>query len=86
MNHTIEPLSPIEQQFERWRVRAGLVLAPIAFLLVWRAELPSLSPEAQRLAAVLAAVVTLWITEAVAMPVTALVGASLCVVLRVAPA
>lgn len=86
MNHNIEPLGRLEQQFERWRVRAGLVLAPIAFLVVWQAELPSLSPEAHRLAAVLAAVVTLWITEAVAMPVTALVGASLCVVLRVAPA
>jgi sodium-dependent dicarboxylate transporter 2/3/5 len=86
LNDDIEPLSPIERHFERWRVRAGLVLAPIVFLAVWQAEWPSLKPEAHRLAAILAAVVTLWITEAVAMPVTALVGASLCVVLRVAPA
>lgn len=82
----VESLSPLEQRFERWRVRAGLVLAPIAFAAVWQAELPSLSPEAHRLSAVLAAVVTLWITEAIPMPVTALVGASCCVLLRVAPA
>lgn len=86
MSHHVEPLSAIEQAFERWRVRAGLLLAPIAFISVWHTDFPSLSSEAHRLAAVLAAVVTLWITEAVAMPVTALMGASLCVVLRVAPA
>lgn len=82
----IESLSPLEQRFEQVRVRAGLILAPVAFAVVWQAELPALSPEAHRLAAVLATVVTLWITEAVAMPVTALLGASLCVLLRVAPA
>ncbi|HET6882669.1 MAG TPA: DASS family sodium-coupled anion symporter [Pirellulales bacterium] len=86
MDQPAAPLSRIEQQFERWRALAGWVLAPLAFIAVWQAEFPSLKPEAHRLAAVLAAVVTLWITEAVAMPVTALLGASLCVVLRVAPA
>jgi solute carrier family 13 (sodium-dependent dicarboxylate transporter), member 2/3/5 len=45
-----------------------------------------LRPEAHRLAAVLAAVVALWVTEALPLPVTALLGASTCVVLRVAPA
>jgi solute carrier family 13 (sodium-dependent dicarboxylate transporter), member 2/3/5 len=35
---------------------------------------------------VMAAVVVLWITEALPLPVTALVGAAACVVLRVAPA
>src|SRR4051812_49689980 len=45
-----------------------------------------LSVAAHRLAAVLAAVVVLWVTEALPMPVTALIGAAACVVLRVAPA
>lgn len=86
MGVEVEPLSPLEQQFERWRVRTGLMLAPAAFAGVIRADFPSLRPEAHRLAAVMAAVVVLWLTEAVAMPVAALVGASLCVVLRVARA
>ena len=38
------------------------------------------------LAAILAAVVVLWVTEALPMPVTALLGAAMAVVLRVAPA
>lgn len=82
----VEQLSAFEQQFERWRVRLGLALAPIAFAAVLAADFPSLKPEAHRLAAVMAAVVVLWLTEAVAMPVAALVGASLCVAMRVAPA
>jgi solute carrier family 13 (sodium-dependent dicarboxylate transporter), member 2/3/5 len=86
VNVEIEQLSPLEQQFERWRTRAGLVLAPVVFFAVLRADFSSLNAEAHRLAAVMAAVIVLWITEAVAMPVTALVGASMCVVLRVAPA
>jgi sodium-dependent dicarboxylate transporter 2/3/5 len=45
-----------------------------------------LSPPAHRLAAVLAAVVILWMTEALPLAVTALLGASACVVLQVAPA
>jgi len=48
--------------------------------------LGALAPPAHRLAAVLAAVVVLWITEALPLPVTALLGAATCVVLGVAPA
>lgn len=43
-----------------------------------------LKPEAHRLAAIMAAVVVLWVTEAIPMPVTALVGAATCVLMRVA--
>jgi solute carrier family 13 (sodium-dependent dicarboxylate transporter), member 2/3/5 len=45
-----------------------------------------LSFQAHRLAAVLAVVVVLWITEALPLPVTALLGAAACVLLQVAPA
>src|SRR6185503_9592345 len=45
-----------------------------------------LSVEAHRLAAIMAAVVILWISEALPMPVTALIGSAACVVMRVAPA
>jgi sodium-dependent dicarboxylate transporter 2/3/5 len=79
-------LTPLEQRFEAIRARLGLLLAPTLFAWILASDLPSLSPEAHRLAAVMAAVVALWITEALPMPVTALLGAGACVVLRVAPA
>jgi sodium-dependent dicarboxylate transporter 2/3/5 len=46
----------------------------------------ALPTRAHHLAAVLGAVVVLWITEALPLPVTALLGAAICVVLQVAPA
>lgn len=82
----LEQLSEREERFERARRRAGVVLGPAAFLTVYFAPLSGLTPEAHRLAAVMAAVVTLWICETLPMPITALLGASACVVLRVAPA
>ncbi|MFL5475317.1 MAG: SLC13 family permease, partial [Gemmatimonadales bacterium] len=66
--------------------RVGALLAPAVFLLFLILPLEGLSPPAHRLAAVLAAVVVLWVTEALPLPVTALLGASACVVLQVAPA
>ena len=71
--------------FDFWRQRAGFVLAPVAFLSVWALTRP-LEPPAHRLAAILAAVVVLWITEAIPMAVTAFLGVSAAVALQVAPA
>jgi len=79
-------LSPGEERFEAIRRRSGFVLAPAAALVIALLDFPSLSPEAHRLAAVMIAVVLLWMTESLPMPVTALLGASACVVLEVAPA
>jgi sodium-dependent dicarboxylate transporter 2/3/5 len=45
-----------------------------------------LSPQAQALAVIVAAVVVLWITEALPLAVTALLGAAACVLAGVAPA
>jgi sodium-dependent dicarboxylate transporter 2/3/5 len=67
------------------RHRVGAVLALTAFLLLLL-PLPGLSPEAHRLAAVLGAVVVLWVSEALPLSATALLGAAACVVLGVAPA
>jgi sodium-dependent dicarboxylate transporter 2/3/5 len=82
----VERISPAEARFERWRRAAGFVFAPLAFVVLLWLPLPGLKPEAHRLAAVMAAVVLLWVTEALPLPVTALVGAAACVVLKVAPA
>ena len=45
-----------------------------------------LTPEAQRLVPIVAAVIALWFTEALPLAVTALLGAAACVVFGVAPA
>lgn len=79
-------LTEREARFERIRRRAGLVVAPLVFTALLLAPLGGMKPEAHRLAAVMAAVVILWITEALPMPATALLGAAAAVVLRVAPA
>ena len=69
----------------RTRIRVGLALAPVVFALILFTP-AQLSPQAHRLAAILGAVVVLWVTEALPMPVTAMLGAAAAVVLRVAPA
>jgi sodium-dependent dicarboxylate transporter 2/3/5 len=81
----VESYSPAEEQFNRRRRTAGLVLAPVVFAVLWAAPLPLAGP-AHRLAAVLGLVVVLWITEALPVSVTALLGPVLAVVLRVSDA
>lgn len=78
-------ISPGEQRFEMWRKRAGMVLAIPAFALVyWLC--PGLTAEGRLLASILALVGVLWISEVIPLPVTALLGAALCVIFGVAPA
>ncbi|HYP53951.1 MAG TPA: SLC13 family permease [Pyrinomonadaceae bacterium] len=79
-------LSEPESRFERARRAVGLVLAPLVFFALFFAPLAGLKPEAHSLAAVMAAVVVLWVTEALPLPATALLGSAACVVLKVAPA
>jgi solute carrier family 13 (sodium-dependent dicarboxylate transporter), member 2/3/5 len=83
-----EVLSAAEERFEHWYRAPGAVLAPIAFVVVYFVLLrdTTLSPAGRRLSAILASVGVLWISEALPLPVTALLGASLCIVLGVADA
>ena len=78
----------LESRMDLLRRRTGLVLAPLLFAFVLSANFVSLTdkPTAHRLAAVMAAVVVLWVTEAIPMALTALLGATACVVLQVASA
>lgn len=69
-----------EERFEFWRKRAGLFLAPAVFAMLWFANFEGLEAPAHRLFAVFGLVITLWVTEAIPLPVTALLGPALCVV------
>jgi sodium-dependent dicarboxylate transporter 2/3/5 len=79
-------LSPKEEAFEKWRNTVGLFLGPIVAIFLWAFEMPSLSFKAHTLAGVLGWVVVWWICEPVPIPVTALLGAVLCVLLDIATA
>lgn len=78
--------SPKEEAFERKRKAAGFFLTPLLFLLVYFWPMPSLKPEAHTLAAILIAIIVLWVTEAVPIPVAAFLAPTLAVLLGVAPA
>jgi solute carrier family 13 (sodium-dependent dicarboxylate transporter), member 2/3/5 len=81
----VEAYSPAEERFNRRRRTAGLFLAPFTFLLVLALPLDLPGP-AHRLAAVLAAVGVLWLTEALPMAIAALLGPAAAVLMGVAPA
>jgi sodium-dependent dicarboxylate transporter 2/3/5 len=71
---------------DRGRRRIGLFLAPALFLLVLLLPIPELSVSAHRLGAIMVGVITLWITEPIPLPVTALLGPTLAVVFGVVSA
>jgi sodium-dependent dicarboxylate transporter 2/3/5 len=82
---SVEVYSPAEELFNRRRRTAGLFAGPAILLILLLAPLP-LAPAAHRLAAILAMMVVLWVTEALPLAVTALIGPVLAIVLRVVPA
>lgn len=81
-----QSLSPQEERFEWWRQTIGLFAGPLILILIYLIPAPSLSEQGHMLAAVLGLVITWWVSEAIPIPVTALVGAALCVIMKVAPA
>src|SRR5688500_20285822 len=83
-----ELVSEAEAEFERWRKRAGIFLAPLAFAIAWYLVpvTRTIKPEGVRLSAILAAVAVLWVCETIPLPVTALLGAVLCVAFGVGDA
>jgi sodium-dependent dicarboxylate transporter 2/3/5 len=81
----VEVYSPAEEQFNRRRRTIGLALGPILFLTLLVAPLP-LAPPAHRLGAILAMMIVLWVTEALPLAVTALIGPILVILLGIAPA
>lgn len=67
----------------RW---VGLVGAPVLLVAIIALHPVNMNPQAARLLAVLAATLLLWITEALPVAVTALLGPAVAVALGVAPA
>lgn len=76
-----------DARLDRWRRRAGLFGGPIVGLLGYGIVQPlGLSPEAERLAGVLAFTITYWVCEPIPLAATALLGPLLCVAFGVADA
>ena len=80
----VETYSPAEEQFNARRRTVGLFLGPLLLVVVLFAPLPVPEP-AHRLAAILAMVIVFWVTEALPLAITAMLGPVLAVVFRVAP-
>jgi solute carrier family 13 (sodium-dependent dicarboxylate transporter), member 2/3/5 len=77
-------LSPAEERFERRRRTVGLFLGPLVFAAMLLIPF-ELEPNQHRLAAILAFVVVWWITEAIPIPVTAVLGVALVALLEATP-
>jgi sodium-dependent dicarboxylate transporter 2/3/5 len=76
-------LTAEEQRFDRWRRTVSFFLGPLAFVFLWLWPFEDLTPAAHRLAAILAWVLVYWVGEAIPIPVTALLGPVLCILLGV---
>ena len=72
-----------ESKFEWGRKTIGLFLGPVVFVVILLVPFSSLSPAANNLAAVMCFVIVFWVTEAIPLPVTALLGPTLAVILGV---
>ena len=77
--------SPAEELFNRRRRTVGLIGGPLVLVALLLAPLPVAAP-AHKLGAILAMMVVLWITEALPLAVTALIGPVLAIVLQVGAA
>ncbi|MEJ7841551.1 MAG: SLC13 family permease [Rubrobacter sp.] len=75
-----EVLTPAEERFERVRQTGGLFLGPIVFLIMYLLPLP-LDANQQTLAAILSFTIVYWLSEAIPIPVTAVL--TLCVLFNV---
>jgi sodium-dependent dicarboxylate transporter 2/3/5 len=77
-------LSEAEQRFERRRRTVGLFAGPAVLALMLLIPF-DLDGNQHRLLAILAFVVVWWVTEAIPIPMTALVGVVLCALLEATP-
>ncbi len=79
-----ETISSREERFEFWRNSVGLFLGPAVAIFLYLIPIPELSPTAHNLAAIIGLVCVWWITEPIPIPMTAMLGAVLCVTFGIA--
>lgn len=63
----------------------GAVLGPLCAVILWFMPISGLSGQAHHLLAVMSMIAIWWITEPVPIPVTSMLGPTLCVLLGIAP-
>ena len=80
----VETYSPAEEQFNNRRKTVGLFLGPLLLVTLILSPLPLPAP-AHRLAGILAMMVVFWVTEALPLAVTAMLGPVLAVIFAVVP-
>lgn len=83
---SVQAFSAAEQRLDRARRTFGLFAGPLLLVALLIFPVPAPTPEAARLAAVLGLVIVWWVTEAVPIPVTSLLGPALAVALGVGSA
>jgi sodium-dependent dicarboxylate transporter 2/3/5 len=90
-DNKIDTTSKVEQDesskdssFDRKRRIIGAICGPICAILVWITPISGLTPEGHKLLAIITLVALWWITEPIPIPVTSLLGPTLCVVFDVA--
>ena len=71
--------------FDGARHAIGAVLGPLSMVVICLITIPGMEPAQQKLLAVLAWTAIWWICEPVPIPVTSLLGPTLCVLMDIAP-
>ena len=71
--------------FDKKRHIVGAIVGPLCALLVWLTPIAGLDAVQHKLLAIMSLVAIWWITEPVPIPVTSLLGPTLCVLFGVAP-
>jgi sodium-dependent dicarboxylate transporter 2/3/5 len=74
-----------DRKFELLRKKVGVVVGPLCAILIWLMPIAGISEAAHHMLAVMSLVAIWWITEPVPIPVTSMLGPTLCVVLGIAP-
>jgi len=81
----VETYSPAEEAFNNKRRTIGLFAGPLVCVALLLAPLPLAAP-AHKVSAILGMMIVFWVTEALPLAVTALLGPVLAVLFRVVPA
>lgn len=76
----------IFKNIESKRRIGGFILAPLLMIIILLIPFPSLTPQAHKLSGIISLVIILWVSEALPLPVTGLIGSCLCIICGVADA